>query len=99
MKQLVAATLLFSASPLLAQDATPASPVAVAAFTADMAIEAIAADPKAKAVLDAAFPGMTAHPMYEQFKSMSIKQLQPMAGDQITDAAIAKLSTGLAAIK
>ena len=43
--------------------------------------------------------GMTAHPMYDQFKSMSVKQLQPMASDQITDAGIAKLTAELAALK
>jgi hypothetical protein len=37
--------------------------------------------------------------MYEQFKGMSLKALQPMASDQITDAGIAKLSAELAALK
>jgi hypothetical protein len=92
----IAATLSFAAVPAFAETTTPA---AVAKFTVDMPIEAIVADPAAKAALDAVFPGMTTHAMYEQFKNMSLKQLQPMASDKITDAGIAKLSAELAALK
>lgn len=98
MKHIIATALLFVTTPVVAQDMAPA-PAATSAFTIDTPIEAIAANPKAKAALDAAFPGMTAHPMYDQFKSMSVKQLQPMASDQITDAGIAKLTAELAALK
>ena len=85
-------------APAVAQ-VPPSAPVAAAKFTVDMPIETIAADPKAKAALDAMFPGMTTHAMYEQFKGMSLKALQPMASDKITDEGIAKLSAELAAIK
>lgn len=94
---LVAVTLTFVAAPVMAETAAPAA--APAKFSIDMPIEAIAADAKAKAVLDAVFPGMTTHAMYEQFKGMTLKQLQPMASEQITDAGIAKLTTELAALK
>lgn len=94
----VAIALTFVATPVIAADTAPPA-AAAAKFTADTPIEAIAADPKAKAVLDAVFPGMTTHAMYEQFKGMTVKQLQPMASDQITDAGIAKLTTELAALK
>ncbi len=77
----------------------PAPVVAVAKLSIDSPIEALAADPVAKAALDANFPGVTTHSMYEQFKNMTIKQLQPMAADKITDAAIAKLATDLAPLK
>ncbi len=97
MKFAIAATLLVLGVPAVAHE--HAAPAAAAKFTVDMPIEAIAADPKAKAVLDAVFPGMTTHAMYEQFKGMSLKALQPMASDQITDAGIAKLSAELAALK
>jgi hypothetical protein len=98
MKYAIATVLLTATMPAIAQ-MQPSAPVAAAKFNVDMPIEAIAADPKAKAVLDAVFPGMTTHAMYEQFKGMSLKALQPMASDQITDAGIAKLSAELAAIK
>jgi hypothetical protein len=97
MKYAIAAALLMVTTSTFAQDKAPAAAASV--FNVDMPIEAIAADPKAKAVLDAVFPGMTTHTMYEQFKGMSLKQLQPMAGDQITDAGIAKMATELAALK
>lgn len=98
MKYAIAAVLLTTTIPAFAQ-VQPGAPVVAAKFNVDMPIEAIAADPKAKAVLDAVFPGMTTHAMYDQFKGMSLKALQPMASDQITDAGIAKLSAELAAIK
>lgn len=95
------AALALIASPAAAaapvQDA--AAPAAAAKFTVDTPIEQIAADPKAKAVLDAAVPGLTTHAMYDQFKSMSLTQLQPMSGGQLTDEQIAKVKEGLAGIK
>jgi hypothetical protein len=94
----VAIALTLVAAPVIAAD-TAAPAVAAAKFTVDTPIETIAADPKAKAVLDAVFPGMTTHPMYEQFKGMSVKQLQPMASDKITDEGVAKLTAELAALK
>ncbi len=98
MKYLTAAILLLLITPVTGH-AEIATPTSAAKFTVDMPIEAIAADAKAKAVLDAVFPGMTTHAMYEQFKGMTLKQLQPMASEQITDAGIAKLTTELAALK
>lgn len=70
-----------------------------AKFSLDTPIETLVADPAAKAVLDADIPGMTAHPAFDQFKSMSLKQLQPISQGQITDEQLAKVATSLAAIK
>jgi len=44
-------------------------------------------------------PGLTTHAMYEQFKSMSLKQLQPMSGGKITDEGLTKANEALAAVK
>lgn len=94
----VAIALSLVSAPVIAADtAVPAA--STLKLTADTPIETIAADAKARAVLDAVFPGMTTHAMYEQFKSMSVKQLQPMASDKITEAGIAKLEAELAALK
>ena len=68
-------------------------------FTADTPIEELVADPRANAVLDANLPGMTKHPMYPQFKAMSLKQMAPMSGGRISDEKVAKVNTELAAIK
>jgi len=96
----VAAALTF-ATPLAAQSTAPApaAPAVAAKFTVDTPIETIAADPAGKAALDTAMPGITTHAMYEQFKSMSLKQLQPMSGGKITDEALTKTNEALAAVK
>lgn len=99
-----AVILALTAAPAFAQtapapDAPAATATAAPKFSLDTPVEQIAADPAGKAVLDADFPGMTAHPAYEQFKSMSLAALQPMANGQITDAQLAKAKTDLAAIK
>lgn len=98
MKYAILAALLTMTAPAVAE-VPPSAPAVAAKFTVDMPIEAIAADPQAKAALEAVFPGMTTHAMYEQFKGMSLKSLQPMASDKITDDGIAKLAVELAAIK
>ena len=90
--------IAFSLVAVPAMSDVPA-PAAATKYSAETPIETLVADPKAKTVLDAVFPGMTSHPMYDQFKSMSLKQLQPMASDKITDANIVKLDAELAALK
>lgn len=103
MRVLIAvAAALTLAAPLAAQTATPvapSAPVATAKYTADTPIETIVADPAAKTVLDASVPGLTTHSMFEQFKSMSLKQLQPMSGGRITDDVLVKAVAALAAVK
>ena len=42
---------------------------------------------------------VTAHPAYEQFKGMSLRQVQPFSEGQITDEMLKKIETDLAAIK
>ena len=80
--------------------ATPAAPAAATSrLNIDMPIEALAADPAGKAVLDANFPGMTTHAMYDSFKGMTLKQVQPMSNGNIKDEAVAKAKADLAAIK
>lgn len=104
-----AAALALIAAPALAQQAAstgtaapaPAAGAAAttAALTIDSPIEAIVAVPAGKAVLDEAIPGMTGHPAFDQFKAMSLKQLQPLANGLITDEMVAKVTEGLAKIK
>jgi hypothetical protein len=94
-----ALALSIAAPAFAAPEVAATAAVPTAKFTVDMPIETLAANPAAKAALDADFPGMTAHAMYDQFKGMSLKQLQPMAPDKVTDAAIAKLAADLAALK
>lgn len=103
MKCMIASAVLMasiSASALAQPGADPAAAgAAVTAFSIDSPIEQLVANPSAKAVLDADFPGLTAHPAYEQFKSLSLKQLAPYSNGVITDEKIAKAATDLASVK
>ena len=97
---LTAAPLAAQTAPAPAATATPTTTTAsTAKFTLDTPIETIAADPKGKAVLDTDLQNITAHPMYDQFKSMSLAQVQPMSQGALTDAALAKVKADLEAIK
>jgi hypothetical protein len=98
---LVCLTLVLGVSaPLAAQTAPEPAPVAAATkLSIDSPIEALVADPAGKTAIDSAFPGMTSHPAYDQFKGMSLKQVQPMSQGAITDEAIAKVSAALSAIQ
>lgn len=79
-----------------AEHATPAK--AEGKFTLDTPVEAIVADAKGKAVLEANLPGITTHEHYEHFKAMSLKQIAGMAPDKLTPEALAKVEAGLAAL-
>lgn len=105
-----ALTAMLVAAPLCAQTAsvlrpaptaTPTVPATTAGtkYTLDTPIETIAADPAGKAVLDKDIPGMTAHPMYDTFKSMTLNALQPVSQGQLSDAQLAAAKADLAAIK
>ena len=78
---------------------TTTTTTAAAKYTLDTPIATIVADPAGKAVFDKDLPGLTAHPMFEQFKGMSVNQLAPMAGDKLTPDVVAKLGADLAAVK
>ncbi|UIJ44590.1 hypothetical protein LZK98_16220 [Sphingomonas cannabina] len=86
-------------APTTAATAAPATPAAAPKFTLDTPIETIAADPAGKKALDETMPGLTTHEAYEMFKSMSLNQLQPMAGGKITDEVMAKTKAALEAVK
>ncbi len=110
MKLCLAAALLISSAAAFAQTAPTHAPTAPAAaapaatasttarFNLDTPIETIAADAAAKAVLDADLPGVTTNEHFDMFKSMSLHQLQPMAGGRLTDEALARVARDLAAI-
>lgn len=64
----------------------------------DMPIERIAADPAGKSALDAILPQVMGHAHYEAFKSMSLRQLQPLSQGQIADQSLATAEAALAAV-
>ena len=72
-----------------------------AKYTTDTPIEKLVADEKAKAVLAKHMGGqdVSAHPMYDQFKAMSLKAIAPFSQGMITDEMLTKINTDLAEIK
>lgn len=108
MKTIVLLAALLTAAPAVATTPTPvpppapapvAAPAVAPKFSSETPIETIAADPAGKAFLEANMADLLKHAMYDQFKSMSLKQLAPMSGGKITDEVLAKVDAGLAAIK
>lgn len=94
-----AAILLMTPVHAIAQVAPAPEASLSATFSIDSPIEQLAANPAARAVLEADFPGITTHPAYEQFKALSLKQLAPYSNGLITDDKLAKASADLAAVK
>jgi 2-polyprenyl-6-methoxyphenol hydroxylase-like FAD-dependent oxidoreductase len=91
---------------LLVGDATGAagasvSPPTIGAreLTLDTPIEQIVAEPQGKAVLDANLPVLAGHERYETFKTMSLRQLQPLSRGLISDAALEKAEAQLVAVR
>lgn len=93
-------TILIAAAALQLQVAAPA-PAAPATAAAklglDTPVEELVANPKTKAVLDAELPTLAAHPSYELFKAMSLRQLAPMSQGALTEEMLQKLAPKLAA--
>ncbi|OQW47550.1 MAG: hypothetical protein A4S16_08420 [Proteobacteria bacterium SG_bin6] len=107
-----AATIAILAVPAAAQQAGAVTPSANAAaggttattpaasLTLDTPLEALVANPKAKAVLDQVLQtDITQNPFYEQIKVMSFNQIQPLSNGQLSDETLKKIGEGLAAIK
>jgi putative polyketide hydroxylase len=64
----------------------------------DLPIETITAGPVGRAVLDALMPQVMGHANHETFKTIRLRQLQPLSRGQITDQALASVESGLATV-
>lgn len=98
--------LLTLASPAAPQSdpattPAPAPAPATAKYSLDTPLDTLRADPAAKAVLVANMGGndIGEHPMYEQFKGMSLNQMAAFIGDRFPPEALKKIGTELAAIR
>jgi hypothetical protein len=58
-------------------------------------IEALAANPGAKAVMEKELPGITTHEAYDSFKAMTLSQVAPMSQGAITDDKLKAIQAGL----
>jgi hypothetical protein len=101
MKFIVGYAILvsFPAVPAIAQNQADPIPAATSRLSLDTPISVLVADPSAKSVLDTTFPGLTSHSAYDQFKGMTLKQLQPMSQGVITDEKLSQAGALLTAIK
>lgn len=70
-----------------------------AVLTLDVTIEQIANEPAGKAALDGHIPDVVAHDAYPTFKSMTLRQLQPLSKDLITDAKLALIESDIAHVR
>lgn len=78
---------------------SPTPAAAAATLNGDTPIETLMAKPETKAILLKYVPEIEGHPAYDQFKTMSLRQLQPLAGGLITDDKIAALEADLKKLK
>jgi hypothetical protein len=100
-------TLLFCAallaSPLMVSAAiaadAPAPKTEAAPLNGDSPIETIAASAAGKTAMEKHLPGVLPHPAYDQFKAMSLRELQPLSGGLITEEKIAALEAELKSAK
>jgi len=84
--------LALSASPVLAEESQKA------ALTIDSPIEALMANDATKAIVIKHLGPLNQHPFYDQFKSMTLVQVQPMSNGQITAETIEKIKADLAEV-
>jgi hypothetical protein len=77
--------------------------MAAPAFAADAPMTSAATDigtlvdnPATRAILDKVLPGMTTNPQLEMARSMTLKQVQSFAPEQITDERLALIDAELA---
>lgn len=99
-KTIAAMILALAAVPALAGQQAAEAPKAEAAakLSADSPIETVAANAGGKAVLDREMPTLLSHPMYDAFKSMSLRQVQPMSGGAISAEVVDKVDALLKAL-
>ena len=99
MKILLAA-LIAVAAPVAAQTAPAAAPTPAAEFNLDTPLEILVADPAAKAVLDKDMGSdITKHPLYDNFKTLSLNSVAPLSGGAMSDDLLKKIGADLAALK
>lgn len=95
-----AATATLAAAPAFAIDPpAAAAPAAPTMTTADTTIGDMLDNPAAKAVLMKHVPALAGNAQIEMARSMTLKQIQPMAGEGLSDEVLAKIDLDLAAIK
>lgn len=88
----IAAVAPVQAQTALANSASVAKPYTTSATT----IGTLLADPAAKAIVDKYIPGVSENPQISMVASMTLRALQPMSADKITDDKLAAIDADLA---
>ena len=97
---ILGATVAF-AQPVLADTKAPeAKPAAanVGYSTATTKIGTLLANPAAKAIVDKHVPGFSDNPSIGMAAEMTLRDIQPMAGDKLTDEVLALIDADLKAL-
>lgn len=94
----LALALLATLTPATLHAQTVPAQAATATLSIDTPIQAIVAVPAGKAVLEKEMPTLLTHAMYESFKTMSLKELQPYSQGAITDEELARVDAALKAL-
>ncbi|MEM6849414.1 MAG: hypothetical protein AAF580_15335 [Pseudomonadota bacterium] len=100
----VAMIALGATAPALAQDTAmpaaeaPAAEAAAEKLTIDNSIEELMGTEATSAILLKHIPGLNEHPAYDQFKGMSLIELQPWSAGAVTDEIIAAVTADLEAL-
>lgn len=99
---LFAAALAAVSAPALAQTAPAQAHHDAAAHAAAPTIESpikdLLAHEASAAVLEKHLPGVSKHPMLEQFQDMTLGQVAPLSGGAVTPATIEAIDTDLKAL-
>lgn len=90
------AVALMMGVPAIAQTAAPAA--AGHYSTQDTTIGTLLADPAAKAIVDAHIPGLSSDSSIAMISGMSLRAVQPMAGDKINVGMLDAIDADLAKI-
>lgn len=90
--------LALAAAPVVAQPApAAAAPAAAAHFsTAETNIGDMIANPATKAILDKHIPGLSDSPQISMASAMTLRTIQPMSNDQITEKMLNDIDADLA---
>ena len=85
-------------SPDRRADVPAAAPVAGGAFSLDTPIALLIADPRARAILDRDVPGLSEDENLPTIRALSLRELAPLSGGQMTAALLDTVGADLAAI-
>ena len=82
-------------APPPAQPAAAAPVTSAPALSLDIPIATLAADPRAKAVLERDLPGLLERPEYPMFSTLSLNTLAGLSNGKISSSTLAKLQSDL----